>query len=272
VALATLAIDRPDDEVMLVLPADHAIDPDREGVFRGVLASAATHLATRAFDIEDPLVTLGIQADRPATEYGYLIPRFERGEVVGGLQAYPLRGFEEKPKVERALEIQALPGAAWNAGMFLWRRRSIRATLERYTGLVQSLDPVRSTPTLLERAYDGIRGMSIDHAVMEAAARDGRVVMAAMDVGWSDIGSWTALLGALDVSGSGELVQAGETVQTAAGDLVVRRHAGRLGLVRVPESGSMTAVQTIAVLRGAGSGAAQVEELLRRCSDPGSVG
>ena len=31
---------------------------------------------------------------------------------------------------------------------------------------------------------------------MEPAARDGRVVMAAMDVGWSDIGGWTALLAA----------------------------------------------------------------------------
>jgi mannose-1-phosphate guanylyltransferase len=268
IALATLAIDRPDDEVMLVLPADHAIDPAREGVFRSVLRSAGDHLATGAFDIEEPLVTLGIRADRPATEYGYLIPRFERRQTVGGLEAYPLRAFEEKPKVERAVEIQALPGAAWNAGMFLWRRRAIRSALQRYTGLVQSLDPVRSTPNLLERAYDGIKGISIDHAVMEAAARDGRVVMAGMDVGWSDIGSWTALLGAIGVPGSGELVKAGDTVQTSAGDLVVRRHAGRLGLVAVPESGSMTAVQTIAVLRNAGGGAARVEELLRRCSAP----
>ena len=71
IARATLAIDRPDDEVMVVLPADHAIDPERETVFRAVLRSAADHLASGAFDIEDPLVTLGIRADRPATEYGY---------------------------------------------------------------------------------------------------------------------------------------------------------------------------------------------------------
>jgi mannose-1-phosphate guanylyltransferase len=269
IALATLAIDRPDDEVMLVLPADHAIDPDRAGEFRTVLARAGEGLATGAFDIADPLVTLGVQPSHPATEYGYLIPWFQRKAHVDGLDAYPLRGFEEKPKVERAMEIQALPGAAWNAGMFLWRRRAIRAVLERYTGLLQSLGPVRGTPTLLEKAYDGIKGISIDHAVMEAAARDGRVVMAAMDVGWSDIGSWTALLGALGVPGRGELVQAGETVQTVVGDLVVRRHGGRLGLVAVPESGSMTAVQTIAVLRDAAGEAGRVEELLRRCSAPG---
>ena len=268
IALATLAIDRPDDEVMVVLPADHLMNPAREGDFRSVLRRAADHLATGSFDIDDPLVTLGITADRPATEYGYLIPRFERRTEIAGLEAYPLRGFEEKPKPERALELQALPGVAWNAGMFLWRRRAISAILQRYTGLIQSLGPVAATPPLLDRAYERIKPVSIDYAVMEGAARDGRVVMAAMDVGWSDIGSWTALLEALGVGGVGEVVQAGETVQVSGGDLVVRRIGGRLGIVEPPESGSMTALQTIAVLRNARAGAAQVEDMLRRCTLP----
>ncbi len=72
IALATLVIDRPQDEVMVVLPADQTVQ--RHGDFRDVLRAAAEHLATGAFGIEDPLVTLGIQVDRPATEYGYLIP------------------------------------------------------------------------------------------------------------------------------------------------------------------------------------------------------
>ena len=142
------------------------------------------------------------------------------------------------------------------------------AVLQRYTGLLQSLEPVFRTPNLLEKAYDSIKPISIDHAVMEAAARDGRVVMASMDVGWSDIGSWSALLGAIGVAGTGVVVQAGETVQTTSGDLVVRRHDGRLGLVPVHESGSMTALQTIAVLRGAAADAARIEDMLRRCSLP----
>jgi mannose-1-phosphate guanylyltransferase len=267
IALATLAIERPDDEVMAVLPADQTIDPSREGVFRSVLRRAADHLATGAFDLEDPLVTLGIQADRPATEYGYLIPRFEQRQEIAGLEAYPLRGFEEKPKPERAQELQSLPGVAWNAGMFLWRRRAISATLQRYTGLIQSLAPMAAAPVLLDKAYERIKPVSIDYAVMEGAAHDGRVVMAAMDVGWSDIGSWTSLLAAIGVEGAGEVVQAGETVQVASGDLVVRRVHGRLGVVE-PQSGSMTALQPIAVLRGAFPGAAQVEEMLRRCSIP----
>jgi mannose-1-phosphate guanylyltransferase len=268
IALSTLCIDRPPDEVMIVLPADHAIDRAREGQFRRVLASAAAHLATGAFGVDDPLVTLGIQVTRPATEYGYLIPRFERRESVDGLDTYPLKAFEEKPKPDRALELLALPGAAWNAGMFLWRRRAIRAVLERYTGLLQSLGPVASTPALLEKAYDGIKPISIDRAVMEGAARDGRVVMAAMDVGWSDIGSWTELLGAIGAGGTGEVVKAGDTVEVTTDDLVVRRHGGRLGIVAPPESGSMTAIQPIAVLRGARDGSQRIDEMLRRCSPP----
>ncbi|HYM84516.1 MAG TPA: sugar phosphate nucleotidyltransferase, partial [Candidatus Dormibacteraeota bacterium] len=102
IALATVAIDRSDDEVMAVLPADHTIK--REDVFRGVLQAASEDLATGAFDVEDPLVTLEIQPDRPATEYGYLRPDLDRGEVVGGLAAYPLLAFEEKPTEARAVE------------------------------------------------------------------------------------------------------------------------------------------------------------------------
>ena len=69
IALAALAIDRPDDDVMVVLPADHRIDPDREGTFRGVLAAAARSLAAGAFGVERPLVTLGIEPTgrRPST-------------------------------------------------------------------------------------------------------------------------------------------------------------------------------------------------------------
>src|SRR5689334_18191394 len=87
IALAALTIDRPDDDVMVVLPADHVVT--NVPVFQGVLRGAAG-LAAGSFGIEDPLVTLGIRVDRAATEYGYLIPDLERGDTVGGLRGYPL--------------------------------------------------------------------------------------------------------------------------------------------------------------------------------------
>jgi mannose-1-phosphate guanylyltransferase len=114
IALAALAIDRPDDEVMLVLPADQSVE--RADVFGAVLRAAAGHLATGAFGIEDPLVTLGIRVDRPATEYGYLVPDVGRGQAVDGLATYPLRRFEEKPKPAQAELLMEQAGVAWNAG------------------------------------------------------------------------------------------------------------------------------------------------------------
>ena len=137
IALAAVAIDRSDDDVMIVLPADHLIVA--EAVFRNVL-SAAAGLAAGSFGIPDPLVTLGIEVDRPATEYGYLLPDLDRGSVVGGLQAYPLRAFEEKPDPARAVDLGATPGVAWNAGMFLWRRGAIRAAFEDFAPDV--FDPI----------------------------------------------------------------------------------------------------------------------------------
>ena len=266
IALATLVIERPDDDVMVVLPADQTVE--RTDVFREVLRTAAEQLATGAFGVHDPLVTLGIRVDRPATDYGYLIPDVARGSKVGGVNAYPLVRFEEKPKPARAEELAKDEGVAWNAGIFLWRRRAIGQALTRYTGLLQSLGPMVGTPSSLQHAYEAIqRPVSIDYAVMEGAAQSGHVVMASMDVGWSDLGSWTALLAALGARGSGAVVQAGETVEVEDHDLIVRRIGGRLGVIAPPEPGRMTATKPIAVLRGTGPDRALVEELLERCSE-----
>lgn len=271
IALATVALDRPADEVMLVVPADAHIDPAREGAYAGILRTAAEHLATGAFGIEDPLVTLGTQVTRPATEYGYLLPKLADRQAIDGVDAYPLAAFEEKPKPSRADDLfERTPGAAWNAGMFLWRRRAIRAALMRYTGLIQSLEPMAGSPDMLARAYEAIKvPLSIDHAVMEGAARNGQVVMASMHVGWSDLGSWSALLAAIGARGEGSVVQAGETVSVDDGDLVVRRAAGRLGVIAPPERGSMTATQPVAVLRGSAPDIDRIQALIDRCDRTG---
>ena len=270
IALATAAIDRAEDEVMIVVPADAHIDPARDGVYRDVLRAAADHLATGSFGIDAPLVTLGVHVADPSTAYGYLIPDVASREDVQGLDAYRLLRFEEKPTADRAADLLKEPGVAWNAGIFVWRRRAIRAALTRFTGLLQTIGPMADSPAMLERAYESIqRAVSIDVAVMEGAARDHQVVMGSMDVGWSDLGSWTALLAAIGARGEGGVVQPGETVTVEDGDLVVRRLAGRLGVIVPPERGGMTAAQPIAVLRGAAPDIEAIRALIARCSEPG---
>jgi mannose-1-phosphate guanylyltransferase len=265
IALATAVIDRPENEIMLVLPADHWIE--REDAFREVVGVACGRIATGAFDIEEPLVTLGISPTGPATEYGYLRPDTMHGQRIEGVRAYPLLAFEEKPTEMRARELMNLPGVAWNAGMFAWRRRAIREALEKYTPLMMLIDQATSSDLALAAAYDRISPISIDHAVMEGAAADHRVVMGSMDVGWSDLGSWTALLAALaggDARGAtGRVVQSGETIEVGADDLLIRQANGRLAVEAAGE-GRIVADSVWAHLARARHLTAQVQALLDR--------
>jgi mannose-1-phosphate guanylyltransferase/mannose-6-phosphate isomerase len=190
IALATMAIDRPDDEVMVVLPADHLVQD--EAGFRTVLTEAAALAAT-----PDRLVTLGIAPTGPETGYGYIVADHA---LAGHPDAAAVARFVEKPSSAAATALLA-GGAlvAWNAGIFAWRRDTIRHALE--TSAPDVLDAVRSGasggwPTL-QAAYERVRDISVDYAVMEPAAAAGRVVMRRISVGWSDLGSWSALRDAL---------------------------------------------------------------------------
>ena len=253
IALATLAIDRPLGEVMVVLPADAWIADD--DAFREALGVVAGEggLAEGALGIETPLVTLGVRPDRPETGYGYLVPHLDAPEAAGAAgrvaeaagaagrvadsmpapvpaPAHVLEAFVEKPDAARAAELLAMPGIAWNAGMFAWRHRAILGALERFAPDV--LDGVRlalSAPGaqdeggLLDgpeaaRRYAAVRAVSIDYAVMEPAARAGLVLMSRLDAGWSDVGSWRAVAELQRAALAIDVVAAAAAVGTGAAD------------------------------------------------------
>jgi mannose-1-phosphate guanylyltransferase len=270
IALATIAIERPDDDVMVVLPADHWIE--REDVFRSVLRTAADELATGALDVDEPLVTLGIEPTHASTDYGYLRPDVSRGADVAGLRAYPLLAFEEKPTERRARELLDLPGVAWNAGMFAWQRRAVRFALEACTPLIAQIGAAAGSAERLAAAYAEVAPAPIDTAVMEPAAADGHVLMGTMDVGWSDVGSWAALLARLAPgragSAGGRVVQPGERVAVAADDLVIRPVEGRL-VVSDGERGTILADAVWAHLTDARAISTEVRALLDRVQRQG---
>ncbi|MBJ7482305.1 MAG: NTP transferase domain-containing protein [Chloroflexi bacterium] len=165
VALAVIAIDRADDAVMLVIPADHAVRDD--GAWRAALAAAADHAGRE----EGPLYTLGVVPTRPETGFGYIVADGER-----------VTRFTEKPQRDEAERLIAA-GARWNAGTFAWRRDSARAALEQFA------------PTLINGIgeYSTVPAGPIDTFVMEPAAAAGLVRTLPLDCGWSDIGSWSEL-------------------------------------------------------------------------------
>ena len=264
IALAAVAIDRPHDEVMLVLPADQTV---RDGdLFRAVLRDAEGELALGSL-VVDPLVTLGIQTARPAIEYGYLIPNLGRKQQLQ-LTAYVLEAFEEKPPRERAEALVRTEGVAWNAGIFMWQRRAIRGALEAFASGVLDLVELGFSAGTLDEAYAKIESISIDYAVMEPAAAAGQVVMGSMDVGWNDLGSWTSLLGELGMPGIEATIDSTGTAFEAAPDdlLIWRTSAGRLVATPGEDATMVVSEGPVAVLRGARRLQSQIEPLLDRCS------
>jgi mannose-1-phosphate guanylyltransferase len=265
IALATIRFERLPDEVMLVLPADQDIDPGREDVYRSVLRSGEEMARAGAFGIETPLVTIGVEATYPATDYGYLIPDLDASAKVRGIQTYQLQGFQEKPDHERAAMLYSQLGVAWNAGIFLWQRRAIRDAIDRYTGLVTMIGSVAGSDAGLATAYDRLKPMSIDRAVMEGAANDHRVVMVTAAVGWNDLGSWTQLVAAVGGTGAGRVIPPNEPAQAGPDDLTVERLAGRLSVGSGPRD--ILAPSPVALLTGAASTRPQVEALVDRVAE-----
>ncbi|MEO8005685.1 MAG: mannose-1-phosphate guanylyltransferase/mannose-6-phosphate isomerase [Betaproteobacteria bacterium] len=188
VAVAALSIlEKNPAGTMLVLPADHLIR--NVARFHEVIATAVATASTGR------LVTFGIVGREPETGYGYI----ERGEPLNkGAACYNVARFVEKPDEARAKEFIASGRFYWNSGMFVftaaryleelgkYRKDILDAAEAAWKASTRDLDFVR----LDKAAFTASPSESIDYAVMEKTT-DAVVVEA--DIGWSDIGSWTAL-------------------------------------------------------------------------------
>lgn len=221
VAYAAAAIDRPGDEVMVVLPADQRITD--EAGFRDALAAAAARAA------DGDLVTLGITATRPETGYGYVLATGD-AVTVEGLASYRVERFVEKPTLVRAEELIASGRASWNGGIFIWRRDAVVDGLARHAPDIQEAlaTAVRGGAGAIAAAYPSVRATSIDYALLEPASLEGRVAVVPTSVGWSDLGSWDALLDTDDgdsvrAHGAGEVIAVGgrRSLVRADGDRLV---------------------------------------------------
>jgi len=175
------------EAVMLVLPADHVIE-NREA-FKDAVQRAATMVQGGG------LATFGIVPKSPETGYGYI----RRGAALANCaDCYQVERFVEKPDLATAQAFLADGGYYWNSGMFMFAAERYLAELAKFAPEIadaadkavhngfRDLDFCRLDDT----AFTACPSDSIDYAVMEHT-QDAVVVPA--DIGWSDVGSWSAL-------------------------------------------------------------------------------
>lgn len=203
--LGIVTIFKRDPEATIAyLTTDHHIT--QKDAFRNVL-SASCELAQ-----QDKIVTLGISPSFPATEFGYI----RQGKAlpdVNGFTPYEALGFTEKPNVVTASTFLATGEYSWNSGMFIWRAEQAlnefkRQQPEMYTDLMKIYDAV-DTPDYehrLEAIWADIKKISIDYAIMEGVEKE-RLAVIPVDIGWNDIGSWSALYDVLKLDKFGNHVK-----------------------------------------------------------------
>ena len=186
IAVAALVAKNIDpDPLLLILPADHALENLK--AFR-----EAVEIGSRLAS-EGLLVTFGVKPTSPETGYGYI-------ECGATEQAdwHTIRSFAEKPDLNTAKSYLANGNYYWNSGMFLFKATSILSELDSHHPALTR--DARHSIECAQRDLDffrlgreqfmGLPHISIDYAVMEHTTH-GAVVP--LNAGWSDVGAWNAV-------------------------------------------------------------------------------
>ena len=190
--------------VMLVLAADHVIE--NVVAFQQSVKDLLPSVQAGKFG------TLGIVPTEAATGYGYINPLESTSaiKVVGE--------FVEKPDAATAAKYVE-QGYLWNSGMFLVRADRYLEVLKNlrpdiYSACEKSMSHTQQDMDFVrvdKDAFEACPDESIDYAVMEPLAKTEQVVVAPLDAGWSDVGSWSALWEIADKDAQGN-VAAGDTI------------------------------------------------------------
>ena len=185
-AMAHIAARDP-EATMVVLPADHVIEPAAE--FERMVARAQS-LA----DDSRTLVTFGIPPSFAATGYGYI----ELGAATDKAlpRAFISNSFLEKPDQTTAQQLVDAGNYWWNSGIILFKREAMmQAFAEHEPDLATATNQMTAAIKAkdhdqLVSAFTKAPKTSIDFAVMEKAKR---IAVVECTADWDDLGSFPAL-------------------------------------------------------------------------------
>jgi mannose-1-phosphate guanylyltransferase / mannose-6-phosphate isomerase len=215
------------DPVLLVMPADHTIR--READFRRAVADGY-ELARQG-----AVVTFGIVPSKPETGYGYIRKgaAFSAADVAG--EAFVLDAFVEKPDTATAERYLSSGGYLWNSGIFMMKAGVWLALIEAFRPDIAtaSADAYRQAAveadfTRLDAdAFHLCPSDSIDYAVMErlsGGSSDTAALVLPLDVGWSDVGAWSALWEVREQDAAGNVLDGDAFVHDARDNLLIAHH------------------------------------------------
>ncbi|MBU6140623.1 MAG: mannose-1-phosphate guanylyltransferase/mannose-6-phosphate isomerase [Proteobacteria bacterium] len=196
-ALGVMANDKEND-VILVMPSDHIIRDEKKFIAQVKNSFAA---AKNGY-----LITFGVNPDKAETGYGY-IKKSTKAEDFS--EVFLVEKFIEKPDQETAEKFLADGNYLWNSGIFMFRSSAYLEALQKYhnqtfISCINAHSKARRDmdfTRLSAEDFEQCTNISIDYAVMERAQK---VAVVPVNIGWSDVGSWSAVaeLSAQDADGN----------------------------------------------------------------------
>ena len=200
-AIAALMLAEKDPgALLLLLPSDHIV-ADKAGFLAAI--DTAKSAATAG-----EMITFGVKPERAETGYGYI----HRGSELNSQQGvFRVSEFVEKPNSATAEKYLSGGLHDWNSGMFLF-------AAETYLNEIERLEPkiIASCREAIEKAvgdldflrldpesFSASPAKSIDYAVME---HTDKAAVVPVEIGWNDVGSWTALWDIGDGDDDGNVV------------------------------------------------------------------
>ena len=144
----------------------------------------------------DAIVTLGMQATRPETGYGYIEGDLSMA-CPSNKEIYRVDAFKEKPDLETAKRYLQRKNYFWNAGIFIWNVSTIVNAFRVYqptmSNIFEGLLPYYYTEVeqeKIDKLFPTCENISIDYAIMEKAEE---IYVFPASFGWSDLGTWGSL-------------------------------------------------------------------------------
>jgi len=209
-AAALLVAETNPDAVLWIMAADASIQ-DTAALDDAISTASA---AARA----GYFVTFGMQPTVAETGYGYI----SQGPAITGVPgAFRLDRFIEKPDATTAAELILNTRNLWNSGMFMFQASMLLKEMERLAPEV--LAATRAAMETRKTDLDFIRlgadafaaspDISIDYAIAE---KTDKAAVVPASIGWSDVGSWSALAEIASKDSDGNFTQGDVVIEGSA--------------------------------------------------------